>query len=336
MTPGYLTCEISQRPRWITFYLGLGVNAAGVLVLLALNPHLQSSVLAEPVVISHYVTLVAPTPQPLVTSVPVMVPLNPKIAKIARPHLAPPPPHEEPPQPKNVEVARAQPVPETVAKAESAKPAAPVKQVKTNVLDSKKSDLALVQEPARRVQTGGFGDPNGLAGRGEPRRETTTAMRVGSFDLPAGPGRGNGTSEAGGVSGRIHTSEFGDASAQPTLEARNKNVAASGFGDVVQAQTTEPHLPTQSEIQPVQILFKPQPTYTQEARRKGVQGEVLLDVVFEASGALHINRVVKGLGYGLDDMAMEAAKKIQFRPAVRDGQPYDYAALVHIRFELAD
>ena len=45
---------------------------------------------------------------------------------------------------------------------------------------------------------------------------------------------------------------------------------------------------------------------------------------------------VKGLGYGLDDSALAAAEHIRFRPARRDGQPYDCAALVHIVFELSE
>ena len=57
---------------------------------------------------------------------------------------------------------------------------------------------------------------------------------------------------------------------------------------------------------------------------------------FGANGSLHVNRIVKGLGYGLDNNALVAAQRIQFRPARRDGQPYDCAALVHIVFELAE
>jgi TonB family protein len=89
-------------------------------------------------------------------------------------------------------------------------------------------------------------------------------------------------------------------------------------------------------LQPVEIVFKPRPVYTPEARSKRVEGEVLLEVVFGASGSLHISRVVKELGYGLDDAAVAAAQHIQFRPARRDGQPYDCAALVHIKFELSE
>jgi TonB family protein len=335
VTPGYLTCEISQRARWIPFYLGLGVDAAAVLLVLALNPHLCTRVSLEPATLSSYVTLVAPTPRPAVTPLPTTAPRSPKIAKLQDPHLA-----QRVTAPKQVEVAKAPPMPDVVVKVAPAKSvaAAPIEQVKTNAFDSEKSEEAVVQEPARKVQTGGFGDPNGFAAQGDPERQSLTATNVGSFDLPAGPGRGNGTGDVRGVSGRVRASGFSAASAQPTLQARNENVAASGFGTVVTATsgTDAQRVPAKSQIQPVQILFKPRPAYTSEALNKGVQGEVLLDVVFEASGALRVNRVVTGLGYGLDDTALEAAKKIQFRPALRDGQPYDYAALVLIRFELAD
>jgi TonB family protein len=94
--------------------------------------------------------------------------------------------------------------------------------------------------------------------------------------------------------------------------------------------------PAQSHplLTPVEILYKPRPAYTKEARQQKIEGEVLLEVVFTASGPLHVNRIVKGLNYGLNDMALAAAQHIQFHPAKRDGQPYDCADLVHIIFEL--
>jgi TonB family protein len=348
VTPGNFTCEISRRPCWNTFYIGLGINAAAVLLLVIVDPQLRTKVLPEPT-INHYVTLVSPfEPKPVVSVPSVRIPVAPKVAKLERPQITPPPPRVEPPKPENkpekipekIEVAKSQPPREVISPVAPPRPVAPppMRQVKTNVFASEKSDLPVVHEAARKVQTGGFGDPNGLPGQGDPKRQTITATNVGSFDLPAGPGKGNGTGGSRGVSGQVHTAGFGDVSTQPVLEARNENVVASGFGDVVaQKENADPHpITSKPQIEPVEILFKPLPEYTPEARRRGVQGEVLLDVVFEASGALRINRVVKSLGYGLDDMALAAAKKIQFRPARRDGQPYDYAALVHIRFELAE
>jgi TonB family protein len=86
---------------------------------------------------------------------------------------------------------------------------------------------------------------------------------------------------------------------------------------------------------PVEITYKPLPVYTQEARRLRLEGEVLVRVMFAASGDLRVQQVVQGLGHGLDEAALRAAQQIRFRPARRNGEPYDSVALVHIVFELA-
>jgi TonB family protein len=66
-----------------------------------------------------------------------------------------------------------------------------------------------------------------------------------------------------------------------------------------------------------------------------IEGEVLLEVVLQASGRLQVVRVVRGLGHGLDDSAVRAAEQIHFKPAQRDGQPADSTAVLHIVFQLA-
>jgi TonB family protein len=67
-----------------------------------------------------------------------------------------------------------------------------------------------------------------------------------------------------------------------------------------------------------------------------LEGEVLLDVVFTASGQVRVLRVVRGLGHGLDESALRAAQQIRYRPALRDGRPTDSNAVVHIVFALAE
>jgi TonB family protein len=86
---------------------------------------------------------------------------------------------------------------------------------------------------------------------------------------------------------------------------------------------------------PPEILTKPIPNYTQEARNLRIEGEVLLEVVLEASGSLRVVRVVRGLGHGLDDNAVQAAQQIHFKPAMKDGQPADSTVVLHIIFQLA-
>lgn len=86
---------------------------------------------------------------------------------------------------------------------------------------------------------------------------------------------------------------------------------------------------------PAEILFKPVPAYTQEARALRIEGEVLLEVVLEASGGLRVLRVVNSLGHGLDDNAIKAAEQIRFKPALRNGQPADSTVVLHIIFQMA-
>jgi TonB family protein len=115
-------------------------------------------------------------------------------------------------------------------------------------------------------------------------------------------------------------------------------VRQSGFGDTeapskaqVKTKAAEPV----AKLVPAEIVSKPTPVYTDEARKLHIEGEVLLEVVFESSGRLRIVRVVRGLGYGLDEAATRAAEQIRFKPALRDGQPADSTAVLHIVFQLA-
>ena len=110
-----------------------------------------------------------------------------------------------------------------------------------------------------------------------------------------------------------HTTGFGDAAA-PATEAPRRSPRAAEFGDA--AATTPlrstPAPLSASALTPVEILDKPRPAYTEEARRLGIEGEVQLDVVFGASGAVSVRRVVHGLGHGLDETAIAAARCIRF------------------------
>jgi TonB family protein len=85
---------------------------------------------------------------------------------------------------------------------------------------------------------------------------------------------------------------------------------------------------------PVEIIEKPKPSYTEEGRKRGVEGEVRLAVQFTADGHVRVLRVLQGLGFGLDEQALHCAEHIRFKPATHGGQPIDSTAVVHIVFEL--
>ena len=201
------------------------------------------------------------------------------------------------------------------------------------------SQKPTVNAPIEKVQTGGFGDPNGLPGTGRQGAKLYAAS-LGSFDMPAGPGQGNGSGGSKGIKGTVASADFGTGIATPGKgdgRSNGKGVSTGGFGSLQVAHQGPKvvALDTSAPTTPVEITFKPNPVYTEEARNLKLEGEVLLEMSFSASGTLQVNRVVRGLGHGLDEAAAAAAKKIRFKPALRNGQPVDSTAIVHVVFQLA-
>jgi TonB family protein len=199
------------------------------------------------------------------------------------------------------------------------------------------SQPATVNAPIEKVQTGGFGDPNGLPGTGKQGAKLYSAS-LGSFEMPVGPGQGNGSGGAKGIKGTVASADFGNGVATSKGNGRgNSQVSTGGFGSE-QVVHQGPKL-AQADLgpatTPVEITFKPNPVYTDEARSLKLEGEVLLEVSFSSTGTLHVNRIVRGLGHGLDEAAIAAANKIRFKPALRMGQPVDSTAVVHVLFQLA-
>lgn len=198
------------------------------------------------------------------------------------------------------------------------------------------SAIPTLKKPREEVQTGGFGDPNGVPSNGK----VTRAVNVNSFgstDLPPGPGYGNGTGGAKGAKGVVASAGFGNGVAVGTPGSAHGSVQQGVFADQ-QATAATPQVKKAAAVsnsKPVEILFKPRPVYTDQARDKKIEGEVLLQVVFSASGDVKVERVVQGLGYGLDESAESAARQIRFHPAQQEGQPVDSTAIVHIVFQLA-
>jgi TonB family protein len=196
-----------------------------------------------------------------------------------------------------------------------------------------------VNAPVQKVQTGGFGDPNGLPGTGKQGAKLYAAS-LGSFDMPAGPGQGNGSGGAKGIKGTVASAGFGNGIANGGNgdgRSNGQGVSTGGFGSeqVVHQGPKIVAADTGAPTTPVEITYKPNPVYTDEARSLKLEGEVLLEMIFYANGTLHVNRVVRGLGHGLDEAAIAAASKIRFKPALRNGQPVDSTAIVHVVFQMA-
>jgi len=150
-------------------------------------------------------------------------------------------------------------------------PKRPKEDVKTGLIGSGSAAPATVNAPVDKVQTGGFGDPNGLPGKGDPKKGTNV-NRLGSPSLPGGEGYGNGTGGKEGIRGTVASTGFGNGVATPPPGGGGKKgtVVASGFGDAA-AATETPKKKTQAggpADTPIVIVDKPRPEYTAEGRSK--------------------------------------------------------------------
>ena len=135
----------------------------------------------------------------------------------------------------------------------------------------------------------------------------------------------------------VTTGGFGSAAASPR-GAANKvvEVQTAGF-DLRASAPAQPSAAvlTKTIDRPVEIVFKPTPEYTDDARSARIEGTVSLELEFSAAGDVRVLRVVRGLGHGLDEAAQRAALRIRFKPAQSDGGPVDSRATVHITFRLS-
>jgi TonB family protein len=334
----------SSLPRWkapwYEFVFSYGTQAI-VIAILAWIPVLHPEILEGPKKDYHAIELV-PTPVPVSQTPQRQLPTPVLVAKVDPPPAALRLPAPQPqPKPKvedapEVKIAsrKLDPIPPSTA------PVIPKQIVRTNVFSTGSSAPQTIERPPQQVQTGGFGDPNGIPAKTTQTRAVNIAQS-GGFDMPIGPGNGNGTGGANGARGVIASTGFGNgvATGNTNASAPRAAVRQAGFGDAdVAAPPTvqsRPAAQAPAKIVPAEILSKPTPIYTEEARAKRIEGEVLLQVVLEASGKLRVLKIVHGLGHGLDDAAVHAAEQIRFKPALQDGQPSDSTVVLHIIFQLA-
>jgi TonB family protein len=82
------------------------------------------------------------------------------------------------------------------------------------------------------------------------------------------------------------------------------------------------------------LLAKVEPEYSDDARQAKYQGTVVIYAVIGTDGLAHDMRVIKGLGLGLDDKAIEAIQRWHFRPGTRNGETVNVAATIEVNFRL--
>ena len=142
-----------------------------------------------------------------------------------------------------------------------------------------------------------WGDPNGVAGPASNGPGFGGGIGSGEgTGIGSGKGGGLGPGEGGGVGGGVYS---------------------------VGGGVSEP-IP----------IYKPDPAYSEEARKAKYQGTVVLWIIVDASGTVTDCRVVKPLGLGLDEKAVETVRTWKFKPALRNGTPVPVKVMVEVSFRL--
>jgi TonB family protein len=275
------------------------------------------------------------------TSVPIVELNAPPIEK----KMEAPSPVEIKPMPKTT---APEPRPAKPTAVEPPRPAPVVAVVSVGVFASA-APAAHAIEPLRQVQQVGFD----AAAAHAPDIAARTST-VGAFDQPAAAARPQPGSDRPNI---VADAGFGTAMAAASSRPAARAVSDAGFGgaagaaaprttamqavratefDAKPAPPAATPAPREARIEiPLEILSKPTPEYTDEARSLKIEGDVLLEVNFSAAGQVHVVRVVRGLGHGLDESAIRAAQGMRFKPALNAGHPTDFKTTVHIVFRLA-
>jgi TonB family protein len=87
-------------------------------------------------------------------------------------------------------------------------------------------------------------------------------------------------------------------------------------------------------IEKVRVRMKPEPAYTESARRNGVTGTVVLKCIFGWNGSVYNIVTASSLPDGLTQRAIDAARKIKYLPAVKDGQYVSMWMQLEYNFDL--
>ena len=161
-----------------------------------------------------------------------------------------------------------------------------------------------------------YGDP--MSKSEAPSKGPGTGRGIGSNDgLGIGDGRGNGFGPGEDGNTGCGTKSIGCCGPGGSV---GEGYGSGGHGKPYSGNEVE---------QRARLLLKPEPQYTEEARRNQITGTVVLRVVFESSGEVVQIRAVRSLPFGLTERAIAAARQIKFAPAMKSG----HAVSVHMQLE---
>jgi TonB family protein len=151
-----------------------------------------------------------------------------------------------------------------------------------------------------------------------------------------GFGNGSRIGSSAGVVGKVASAAVPGTTNVAAAPVGNRGrVAAAGVPSAPTAVAEVHRTIVEPGSTSLEVISKPQPEYTKEARQLKVQGDVILRVTFTANGQVVVKGIVHSLGHGLDQEAWRVAQQIRFHPATRNGQAVNMTTNITITFQLA-
>jgi TonB family protein len=152
-----------------------------------------------------------------------------------------------------------------------------------------------------------------------------------------GPGDkgGMGTNDGSGIGEGVRGPGFGPGQ-DGNIGGGPKGLGCCGSGGSQGNKVEDPDrvYPPPQVTERARVLAKPEPQYTEDARRNQITGSVVLRVVFSRAGEVTNIRAINALPFGLTERAIAAARQIRFRPATKDGRAVNVYMQLEYNFNL--
>jgi protein TonB len=127
-----------------------------------------------------------------------------------------------------------------------------------------------------------------------------------------------------------------DASAGLDIKTGNTVATAPDNENLKDSDAESLPIPTDEYLlsRPPQVIGDVRPVYPPEAKAKNIEGSVKVEILIDAQGVVREARILSGLGYGTDESALDAARKLRFRPAEASGKPVAVRVPFTVNFRL--
>jgi TonB family protein len=175
------------------------------------------------------------------------------------------------------------------------------------------------------TQSGDNGSGKGTGGSYGPNRGDGNTGTGSGTSIGPGPGDRGGVPGSKGPNRFIAPTPTENPAPGPPGPGPNRQLSP-GSSPVTGLSVTS-QAPGQEQV--VILEPKPKPVYTDDARKRGIEGEVKLEVVFTPSGEIRVLRILKPLDPGLDDNAVQAVRRLRFRPPSKEVN-----AVLSVTFEI--